>query len=72
MKVLQKEHYVRKNIQKYAKAERDILGKINHPFIVKLHYAFSNSKELYLIMDYYPGINLRQVLDLFLEKNQTF
>jgi serine/threonine protein kinase len=35
--------------------ERKILEKINHPFIVKLRYAFQNEKKLFLVIDYCPG-----------------
>jgi serine/threonine protein kinase len=31
------------------------LTKMDHPMIVKLHYAFQNPKYLYLILDYCPG-----------------
>lgn len=31
--------------------ERNVLSIINHPFIVKLRFAFQNNKELFLIMD---------------------
>jgi len=36
-------------------AERKILEKISHPFIVKLMYAFQNDKKLFLVLDYCPG-----------------
>lgn len=36
-------------------AERHILEKITHPFIVKLHYAFQTPRKLYLVMDFLPG-----------------
>ncbi len=41
-----------------TKAEQHILKEINHPFIVKLRYAFQNPEKLYLVMDYYPGGSL--------------
>ena len=28
---------------------------MDHPFIIKLKYAFQSSKKLYLVMDYCPG-----------------
>ncbi len=36
-------------------AERRILEKMNHPFIVKLNYAFQNDRKLFFILDYCPG-----------------
>jgi serine/threonine protein kinase len=35
--------------------ERKILEKINHPFIVKMRYAFQTEKKLFLVLDYCPG-----------------
>lgn len=39
----------------YNSAERDILEKINSPFIVKLHYAFQTDAKLYFVMDFLNG-----------------
>jgi len=36
-------------------AERDILEKIDSPFIVKLHYAFQTPGKLYFVMDFLNG-----------------
>lgn len=36
-------------------AERKILEKICHPFIVKLMFAFQTEKKLFLVLDYCPG-----------------
>ena len=35
-----------------TKTERDIMVSVQHPFIVKLHYAFQTEGKLYLIMDF--------------------
>ncbi|KAK1885454.1 Ribosomal protein S6 kinase alpha-6 [Dissostichus eleginoides] len=48
MKVLKKATLkVRDRVR--TKMERDILVEVNHPFIVKLHYAFQTEGKLYLI-----------------------
>jgi serine/threonine protein kinase len=41
-----------------ARAERDILSKIRHPFVVQLHSAFQTRQHLYLVMDYCAGGDL--------------
>ncbi|XP_014815770.1 PREDICTED: ribosomal protein S6 kinase alpha-3 isoform X3 [Calidris pugnax] len=41
-----------------TKLERDILVEVNHPFIVKLHYAFQTEGKLYLILDFLRGGDL--------------
>ena len=40
MKVMRKDRIVERNHGEYMKAERDILTKIVHPFIVQLRYSF--------------------------------
>lgn len=40
MKVMRKDKIMEKNHGEYMKAERDILTKIDHPFIVQLRYSF--------------------------------
>ncbi|KAK1265676.1 Serine/threonine-protein kinase AtPK2/AtPK19 [Acorus gramineus] len=40
MKVMRKDKIMEKNHAEYMKAERDILTKIDHPFIVQLRYSF--------------------------------
>ena len=62
MKVLNKEKIVCKNLLKYAYAERNILSNNNHPFIVKLYYAFQTSEKLFLIIEYCPNGDLSKHL----------
>ncbi len=42
MKVLSKEKIFGKNLVRYAMTERNVLSGMNHPFIVRLNYAFQN------------------------------
>lgn len=39
----------------YYIVERMILERINHPFIVKLHYAFQTPERLYFVIDFLNG-----------------
>nr|CAD7453030.1 unnamed protein product [Timema tahoe] len=41
-----------------TKTERNILVDVQHPFIVKLHYAFQTEGKLYLILDFLRGGDL--------------
>jgi serine/threonine protein kinase len=52
MKVLRKERIMGQNLLKYAIAERNVLSLSNHPFIVKLNFAFQTSSKLFLILEY--------------------
>uniref|UniRef100_A0A8C5UFM2 Ribosomal protein S6 kinase n=1 Tax=Malurus cyaneus samueli TaxID=2593467 RepID=A0A8C5UFM2_9PASS len=57
MKVLKKATLkVRDRVR--TKIERDILADVNHPFVVKLHYAFQTEGKLYLILDFLRGGDL--------------
>lgn len=62
MKVLKKEWVMNKDLVTQTMAERRILQEANHPYIVQLKYAFQNQDKLYMVMEYYSGGSLRQVL----------
>eukprot|EP00027_Filamoeba_sp_ATCC50430_P007484 CAMPEP_0168558218 /NCGR_PEP_ID=MMETSP0413-20121227/9848_1 /TAXON_ID=136452 /ORGANISM="Filamoeba nolandi, Strain NC-AS-23-1" /LENGTH=468 /DNA_ID=CAMNT_0008589315 /DNA_START=80 /DNA_END=1484 /DNA_ORIENTATION=+ len=55
LKALRKDFLVHTNNVEYTRAERDILRKVRHPFIVSLHYAFQNESKVYLVMDFVNG-----------------
>ena len=55
MKVLKKSLIKVKNQEDHTRTEREILEKIDHPFIVSLHYAFQDEKNLYLITEFMQG-----------------
>eukprot|EP00831_Metopus_contortus_P071803 TRINITY_DN65569_c0_g1_i1.p1 TRINITY_DN65569_c0_g1~~TRINITY_DN65569_c0_g1_i1.p1 ORF type:complete len:251 (+),score=23.97 TRINITY_DN65569_c0_g1_i1:37-789(+) len=56
------------NLVKYALTERDVLAVTNHPFIVKLNYAFQTNSKLFFLLDYCPGCDL----SLYIEKEKKF
>jgi protein-serine/threonine kinase len=58
MKVLQKSKILSKNLLRYTMTERNLLSYIQHPFIVRLHYAFQTPSCLVLVLQYCPGGNL--------------
>lgn len=58
MKVMRKDTIIKKNHVDYMKAERDILTKVAHPFIVQLRYSFQTKSKLYLILDFINGGHL--------------
>lgn len=62
MKALDKAAIMQQNILRYAMTERKILSTINHPFVVKLHYAFQSETKLYLVMDYCPGGDMLKMI----------
>jgi serine/threonine protein kinase len=55
IKMLKKDYIERRNQVLHTKTERSVLERVNHPFIVKMKYAFRNSKKLYLVLEFCPG-----------------
>jgi serine/threonine protein kinase len=55
MKVMRKDAIIAKNQVAHTIDEKHVLQKIQHPFIVNLHYAFQTNDKLYMIMDYVNG-----------------
>lgn len=55
LKILKKKLISEKNQIQHTKAERSILQRADHPFIVRLRYAFHSSLKLYLALEYCPG-----------------
>lgn len=55
MKILKKDYIAQRNQIAHTKTERNVLEKVNHPFIVKLRYAFQNAHKLYFVLEYCEG-----------------
>jgi len=55
MKVLDKKHILEHNEVEHTLAEKNILQRINHPFLVNLNYSFQTEDKLYFILDYVNG-----------------
>ena len=48
MKSIRKAHVVKNNKVRHTLAERNIMQKISHPFVMRLHYAFQNNGKVSL------------------------
>jgi serum/glucocorticoid-regulated kinase 2 len=55
MKILSKQHLVKRRQIERTRTERKVLSVVDHPFIMKVHYAFQTEDKLYLVLDYCPG-----------------
>merc|ERR1712000_148528 len=55
MKLLSKKHIVLNNEVEHTKAERNILEKLNHPFLMNLVYSFQTDDKLIFIMEFVNG-----------------
>ena len=59
MKEMSKAKIIDKRSEKSVKSERTLLQKMNHPFIINMHYSFQDKDNLYLVMDLLTGGDLR-------------
>lgn len=57
MKMLRKSHLIQRRQIERTKTERVVLEIAcnDHPFLMRLHYAFQNDHRLFLVLDYCPG-----------------
>lgn len=55
MKVISKVLLRKKNNMQYIRAEKTILTKLAHPFLVSLQFAFQTPKKLFLVMEFLAG-----------------
>jgi serine/threonine protein kinase len=58
LKILKKNLIVKKKQIEHTKTERYLLEILNHPFIVKLHFAFQDEKKLYFVTEFMQGGDL--------------
>jgi hypothetical protein len=40
MKIQKKSAFIKRNLIRYAKTERDVMAIIDHPFMSKIYYSF--------------------------------
>lgn len=72
MKLLSKFEMIKRSDSAFFWEERDIMAHANSEWIVQLHFAFQDSKFLYMVMDYMPGESFVQcLLSLDLHKCKT-
>ena len=55
MKVLRKTEIVRLRQVEHVNAERYILSRVHHPFVVDLFATFQDNLNVYMLMSYVPG-----------------
>ena len=58
-----------------VRAERDILTRVNHPFVVTMHCSFQTREKLFILMDFLAGGELFLRIGregIFLEKTAAF
>ncbi|CAN8277877.1 unnamed protein product [Cochlearia groenlandica] len=63
MKAMDKSVMLNRNKVHRARAEREILDLLDHPFLPALYASFQTKTHICLITDYYPGGELFMLLD---------
>ena len=58
MKRIKKREIIDTNFTHYTMQEKKILLEMEHPFVLKLHYAFQTIESLYFIVDIVNGGDL--------------
>ena len=73
IKAIDKNHIISESLIENIELEKNILLKIDHPFIVKLVKCLKNDKNIFFLMEYIKGKELFDVIrDIgFLNKDQT-
>lgn len=67
MKLLSKFEMIKRSDSAFFWEEREIMAHTISPWIVKLHFAFQDAKNLYMVMDYMAGgdlVNLMSNYDI--------
>ncbi|CAD8068434.1 unnamed protein product [Paramecium sonneborni] len=62
MKLIEKKPIMQQNKQNIIQNERDIMFNLNHPFIVKMQYAFESRRYLVFVLEYCSGGELFYLL----------
>ncbi|VDI81121.1 3-phosphoinositide-dependent protein kinase 1-like isoform X2 [Mytilus galloprovincialis] len=52
IKVLEKRHIMREKKSQYVMREKEVLMKMNHPFIIRLYFTFQDTDRLYFVLNY--------------------
>ena len=72
MKTFLKSKLIDKKCVKSIIRERNLMAKINHPFIVNMHFSFQDNHYLYMILDLMKGGDLRYYIKLSEKAKKTF
>ncbi|KAJ1100224.1 hypothetical protein NDU88_005311 [Pleurodeles waltl] len=65
MKVVKKADMINKNMVQQVQAERDALALSKSPFIVHLYYSLQSANNIYLIMEYLIGGDVKSLLHIY-------
>ena len=55
MKILSKTQIKLKKQEEHTRTERDLMVKLNSPFVVNIKFAFQDESKLYIVSEFLPG-----------------
>ena len=70
IKVLRPEYAQQPQFRERFLAEARALAKLDHPSIVKVHDYGESDSLLYIVIEYIPGNNLQQILEILRSQNR--
>ena len=62
---MKKKEMVHKNMTSQVLAERAALAVTKSPFVVKLYYSLQTNLNVYLVMDYMIGGDVKSLLSMY-------
>ena len=62
MKVIDKKTVLEQKRHRDAFIERDVMRRLPHPYLLRLHHTFQTEHKLYFVVDYMPGGDLDKYL----------
>lgn len=65
IKVMKKDEMIHKNMASQVVIERNTLALIRSPFCVQLYYSLQSHKNVYLVMEYMVGGDLKSLLGVY-------
>lgn len=63
MKVVNKQGLLEHNRYQDVFVERNVLSRINHPYLLKLYWTFQSERKLFFVMEYMPGGDLDKYMN---------
>ncbi|GAB1602715.1 serine/threonine-protein kinase greatwall [Argonauta hians] len=62
IKVMKRDHMINKNLIRQVMMERNALAVSRSPFIVQLYYSLQSNKNIFLVMEYMIGGDMKNLL----------
>jgi len=72
LKSISKKHIVTMCLESRVLNEKEILCKVNHPFITKLHNTYKDTQRLYFLLDFCQGGNLDSLIHCPMKEREAF